>query len=142
MLLGKIPEGSLRENNQSTICLVPLRDLYCSQSFVLSELLFAHPYFKLDIKQDPMFKPLLIKQETKFCTFQLFNYPIGCSPNGRSRNWKALLMATFTKCVFLNSHTNSVFLSSLKWPAPVTNTFFASRGCPLTRASTVCLQHF
>ena len=26
---------------------------------------------------------------------------------------------------------------SCKWPAPVTDTFFASRGCPLMRASTV-----
>ena len=67
----KIPEGSLRENNQSTICLVPLRDLYFSQSIsiLLSSVLLAHPYFKLDIEQDPMFKPsLIIKQETKFCS--------------------------------------------------------------------------
>ena len=38
-----------------------------------------------------------------------------------------------------NSHTNSVFLHSRKRPAPVTDTFFASRGCPLMRASTVPL---
>ena len=39
---------------------------------------------------------------------------------------------------FPNSHTNSVFLHSRKRPAPaVTETFFASRGCPLTRISTV-----
>ena len=31
---------------------------------------------------------------------------------------------------------------SHKRPAPVTNTFFASRGCPLTRASTVFLNSF
>ena len=42
------------------------------------------------------------------------------------------------KPVFLNSHANSVFLHSRKRPAPVTDTFSASRGCPvLTRASTV-----
>ena len=38
--------------------------------------------------------------------------------------------------VFLNSHTNSVFLHSRKRAAPGTGTFFASRGCLLTRAST------
>ena len=38
---------------------------------------------------------------------------------------------------FLNSHTNSVFLHSRKRPASVTDTFFASRGCPLKRASTI-----
>ena len=37
----------------------------------------------------------------------------------------------------LNSHTNSVFSHSRKRPAPVTDTFFAPRGCPLMRASTV-----
>ena len=40
---------------------------------------------------------------------------------------------------YFNSHTNSVFLHSRKRPTPVTDTFFASRGCPLTRASTVPL---
>ena len=41
-----------------------------------------------------------------------------------------------------NSHTNSVFSHSRKRPAPVTDTFFAPRGCPLTRASTVVLLRF
>ena len=35
--------------------------------------------------------------------------------------------------VLLNSHTNSVFLHSHKRPAPVTDTFFTSQGCPLTK---------
>ena len=39
--------------------------------------------------------------------------------------------------VFLNSHTNSVLLHSRKRLAPRTDTIFASRGCPLTSASTV-----
>ncbi len=30
---------------------------------------------------------------------------------------------------------------SRKWPAPVADTFFASRGCRLMRASTVVLLH-
>ena len=52
-----------------------------------------------------------------------------------SRKQTALLMATFT--VSLNCHTNSVFLHSQKWPAPViTDTFFVSWGCPLMSAST------
>lgn len=38
---------------------------------------------------------------------------------------------------FLNSHTSSAFLHSREWPASVTDTFFASRGCPLSRTSTV-----
>ena len=39
--------------------------------------------------------------------------------------------------VLLNSHTNSVFFHSHKRPAPVTDTFFTSLGCLLTRTSTV-----
>ena len=39
--------------------------------------------------------------------------------------------------VFLNSYTNPVFLHSRKRPGPGTNTFSASRKCPLTRAYTV-----
>ena len=39
--------------------------------------------------------------------------------------------------VFLISHTNSVFLHSRKRPALATDTFFTSRECPLTRASTM-----
>ena len=41
--------------------------------------------------------------------------------------------------VFLNSHTNSVFLHSLKRPAAVTDTIFVSRGRPNSRAFTVLL---
>ena len=39
--------------------------------------------------------------------------------------------------VFPNSHTNFVFEQSRKRSDPVTDTFFACRGCPLTRAYTV-----
>ena len=39
--------------------------------------------------------------------------------------------------VSFNSHTNSVFSHSRKWPAPVTDNLFGPQGCPLTRASTV-----
>ena len=67
-------------------------------------------------------------------------------PNDRTV--QALLMDTLVRrklylrppsqnAVFLNSHTNSVFLHSRKQPAPVTGNFFASWGCPLTRASSV-----
>ena len=38
--------------------------------------------------------------------------------------------------IFVHSHTHSVFLHSLKWPALVTNILFTSRKCPLTKAST------
>ena len=59
----------------------------------------------------------------------------GSSPDGHSRKRTALLTATFTlqEPVFLNSHTNTVFLQSLEWPAAATDTFFASQGCLLTR---------
>ena len=39
--------------------------------------------------------------------------------------------------VFPNSHPNFVFEQSRKRSDPVTDTFFACRGCPLTRAYTV-----
>ena len=39
--------------------------------------------------------------------------------------------------VLLNSHTNLYFLYSRNSPAPVTNTFFASQGWLLKKASTV-----
>ena len=39
--------------------------------------------------------------------------------------------------VFPNSHTNFVFEQSRNRSDPVTDTFFACRGCPLTRAYTV-----
>lgn len=61
----------------------------------------------------------------------------GNSPNGYSRKQTALLAVAFTKPVFLNSYTESVFLHSRKQLAPVTDTFCASWGCLLTRASTV-----
>ena len=59
----------------------------------------------------------------------------GSSPDGHSRKRTALFTATFAlqEPVFLNSHTNTVFLQSLERPAAVTDTFFASRGCLLTR---------
>ena len=52
---------------------------------------------------------------------------------------KLFLRPPSQKPDYFNSHTNSVFLHSRKRPAPVTDTFFASGGCPLTRASTVPL---
>ena len=39
--------------------------------------------------------------------------------------------------VLLKSHTNSIFVNFRNRPAPVMDTFFASRGCPLTRASNL-----
>ena len=50
----------------------------------------------------------------------------GNSPNGYSRKQTALLAVAFTKPVFLNSYTDSVFLHSHKQLAPVTDTFCAS----------------
>ena len=50
---------------------------------------------------------------------------------------KELLTTAFTKPCFPRCHTNSVFLHSRKQPTPVMYPFFMSRGCPLTRASTV-----
>ena len=44
--------------------------------------------------------------------------------------------------VLLNSRTKSVFLHSSKWPAPVTDTFFAFRGCLLMSAFTVFSSWF
>ena len=60
------------------------------------------------------------------------------SLSGHSRKQTTLLMAALTK-PSLNSiaHTNSVFTHSSKWPAPVADTFSASKGCPLTGALTV-----
>ena len=48
------------------MCLVPLEIFIALRQILIlmSEFLLAHPYFKLDIEQDPMFIPLLIKQET------------------------------------------------------------------------------
>ena len=71
--------------------------------------------------------------------FFLFHYSRS-SLNGQSRKRKALLTAAFTKTrLFQLSHKLCIFTASRKQPAPVTDTFFASRGCPLTRASTVPL---
>ena len=70
--------------------------------------------------------------------FFLFHYS-GSSLNGHSRKQKALLTAAVTKTRLFQLSHNSVFLHSRKRPAPVTDTFFASGGCPLTRASTVPL---
>lgn len=52
---------------------------------------------------------------------------------------KLFLRPPSQKPDYFNSHTNSVFLHSRKRPASVTDTFFASRECPPTRASTVFL---
>ena len=62
----------------------------------------------------------------------------GSSPNGHPRKRTALLTADFTS---LLSYSNSVFILSRKRTDPLTDTFFASRGCPLTRASTVFIIH-
>ena len=70
--------------------------------------------------------------------FFLFHYS-GSSLNGHSRKRKALLTAAVTKTRLFQLSHNSVFLHSRKRPAPVTDTFFASGGCPVTTASTVPL---
>ena len=59
------------------------------------------------------------------------------SKSKHTRKRKALLMATFTKRCFSQFPYKLCILHSRKWPAPVTNTFFTSWGCLLTRASTV-----
>ena len=48
----------------------------------------------------------------------------------------ALLTAALAKLHFTLAHTNSAFTHSRKRPAPVADTFSASRGCSLTGAST------
>ena len=69
--------------------------------------------------------------------FQTSSLYCGSSPNGHSRKRKSLLTATFTKVRFSQLPYKLSNLHSDKRPAPVTDTFFASRGCPLTRVSTV-----
>ena len=56
---------------------------------------------------------------------------------GHSRKWIALLTAALTNTFLPESHTNFVITHSGKRSALVTDTVFASRGCPLTRTSTV-----
>ena len=51
----------------------------------------------------------------------------GSSPRHTRVGGTALLMAAFTTPIFLNSHTNSVFLHSRKRPASITDNFFALR---------------
>ena len=70
-----------------------------------------------------------------------FKYRVS-SPNGHSRSGQLYLRPPLQNPVLLNSHTNSVFSHSRKRPAPVTNTFFGTRGCPFTRAFTakLCLK--
>ena len=48
-----------------------------------------------------------------------------------------LTLALVSGQVYLLAHTNSVFRQSRKRPAPVADTFTASRGCPPTGTSTV-----
>ena len=57
----------------------------------------------------------------------------GCSASGHSHKRTTLLTAT----IILSSHTNSVFLHSHKWPAPVEDKFFPSQWCQFMRVSTV-----
>ena len=61
--------------------------------------------------------------------------------NGHSGKRTALLTAAFTKPRFPQlTYELCIFpLISRKRPAPVKDTLFTSRGCPLTRASTVFL---
>ena len=66
----------------------------------------------------------------------VFEYS-GSSPNRHSRKRTSYLRPPSQNPVFLNSRTNSMFLHSCKQPVPATDTFFASRGCPLTRAFIV-----
>ena len=59
-------------------------------------------------------------------------------PNGHSRKWMdSTHRPPSQNPVFLISHTNSVFLHSRKRPALAADTFFTSRECPFTRASTM-----
>ena len=59
----------------------------------------------------------------------------GSSPNGHCR-------PPSQNSLFLPSHRNSVFLHSRKRPAPVMDTFFASRGFPLTELPLyLCYAH-
>ena len=67
-----------------------------------------------------------------------FKYRVS-SPNGHSRSGQLYLRPPSQNPVLLNSHTNSVFSHSRKRPAPVTDTFFASRGCLLMTAFTATL---
>ena len=90
---------------------------------------------------------MAILQDFKKCNFQLFMFhlQIGSSYLALSQiTVEALLLNTpisgqlyfrppLQNPVLLNSHTNSVFLHSHKRPAPVTDTFFTSQGCPLTK---------
>ena len=59
------------------------------------------------------------------------------SLNGHSLKRTALLTAALTNPFLLGSQTNFVFTHSGKRPNPATDTIPASRGCPLTGASTV-----
>ena len=52
------------------------------------------------------------------------------SPNGHSRSGQLYLRPPSQNPILLNSETNSVFSHSRKRPAPVTDTFFATRGYP------------
>ena len=101
---------------------------------------------------------LLLKSNYNFVLRRIFifrnvneifkNCKLRSYPEGFATTVKALLTDTLISGqlylrppsqnpVFLNSHTNSVFSHSCKRPALVMDTFFASRWCPLTRASTV-----
>ena len=73
-----------------------------------------------------------------FSVKSLIFIPDSKSPDSRFHKHK---FHGFRNLDFLNSQTNSVFLQSRKRPALVTHTFFASRGCPLTRASVVVHFH-
>ena len=70
--------------------------------------------------------------------FKIYN---AVEANGHSGKRTALLTAAFTKPRFPQlTYELCIFpLISRKRPAPVKDTLFTSRGCPLTRASTVLL---
>ena len=91
---------------------------------------------------------MAILQDFKKCNFQLFMFHLQIDSIYlgfiNKITVEALLMNTpvrgqlyfqppLQNPVLLNSHTNSLFLRSLKRPAPVTDTFFTSQGCPLTK---------
>ena len=77
--------------------------------------------------------------KTKCLYLKLIKHTMEALPTDTLVSGQLYLRPPSQNLVFLTSHTNSVFLHSRKRPAPVTGTFFASRPCPLTRASTLLM---
>ena len=138
----------------------------CHKSFFLERLFIQffwgwyNPFFAFfEIDQHPTVILTLICLDYNFYILDIFEklmaallsrnllYSVysGSSPNRHSHKRTTLVTAvTFTKSRFsFNSQTNSVFSHSCKRPASSSYRllFFPSRGCPLTRASTVLQLH-